>query len=114
MKRLFKCCKRSVLMAAFACVLVLKANAGSYYVIVSGLGGEPDYAQRFTAAAKDLDRIFKAAEPTAHVTTLTGSSATAAQLRQALEAVAHEAKSGDDFALILIGHGSFDGVDYKF
>ena len=28
---------------------------------VAGLGGEPDYEQRFTAAAKDLDKVFKAA-----------------------------------------------------
>ena len=29
-------------------------------------------------------------------------------------AVARDAKANDDFALILIGHGSFDGVEYKF
>ena len=30
-----------------------------YYVTVAGLGGEPDYEQRFTANAKDLDKLFK-------------------------------------------------------
>jgi hypothetical protein len=29
-------------------------------------------------------------------------------------AVARDAKADDDFTLILIGHGSFDGVEYKF
>lgn len=114
MKRAFRCCKRTVLVTAFVCALAFKANAGSYYVIVSSLGGEPDYTQRFTAAAKDLDRIFKGAGPTAHVTTLTGGDATAAQLRKTLETVAREAKPEDDFALILIGHGTFDGAEYKF
>ena len=28
--------------------------------------------------------------------------------------VARDAKAEDDFVLILIGHGSFDGVEYKF
>ena len=28
--------------------------------------------------------------------------------------VAHDAKPEDDFVLMLIGHGSFDGADYKF
>ena len=51
----------------------LQARAATYYVIVAGLGGEPDYEQRFTAAANDLDRIFKAEGPSAHVTTLTGA-----------------------------------------
>ena len=36
------------------------ARAAMYYVTVAGLGGEPDYEQRFTANAKDLDKIFKA------------------------------------------------------
>ena len=90
------------------------AHAAVYYVTVAGLGGEPDYEQRFTAAAKDLDKVFKAADSTAHVSTLTGAQATASQLRETLDAVARDAKADDDFVLILIGHGSFDGVEYKF
>ena len=43
---------------------------------VSGLGGEPDYEQRFTANAKDLDKLFKDSGSSAHVYTLTGSQAT--------------------------------------
>ena len=64
--------------------------------------------------ANDLDRIFKSEGPSAHVTTLTGAQATAAQLKSALASVARDAKADDDFVLILIGHGSFDGVEYKF
>jgi hypothetical protein len=105
--------KRALLLA-MACTFALQARAATYYVIVAGLGGEPDYEQRFTAAAKDLDRIFKAAGPTAHVYTLSGPQATATQLKETMDAVARDAKPADDFALILIGHGSFDGVEYKF
>ena len=99
---------------AFVCVLTVEARAAVYYVTVAGLGGEPDYEQRFTAAAKDLDKVFKAAGDTAHVVTLTGAQATASQLKDSLNAIAREAKADDDFVLILIGHGSFDGVEYKF
>jgi hypothetical protein len=105
--------KRALLLAML-CVLAMRARADTYYVIVAGLGGEPEYEQRFTAAAKDLDRIFTSTGGTAHVYILTGTQATAAQLKQALDAVAHGAKADDDFALVLIGHGSFDGVEYKF
>jgi hypothetical protein len=93
---------------------VLPAQAATYFVIVAGLGGEPDYDQRFTTAANDLDRVLKASGPSAQVTTLTGTQATAADLKRSLQAVAQTAKLDDDFALILIGHGSFDGVEYKF
>ena len=101
-------------LLAAICALAAQARAATYYVIVSGLGGEPDYEQRFTAAANELDKIFKAADPAARVYSLTGAHATAAQLRETMSAVARDAKADDDFALILIGHGSFDGAEYKF
>jgi len=92
----------------------LPAHASVYYVTVAGLGGEPDYEQRFTANAKDLDKLFKESASGAHVYTLTGNQATRARLTETLTSIAHDAKPEDDFVLILIGHGSFDGVDYKF
>src|SRR3984957_18419656 len=96
-----------VLMAA------VSAHASVYYVTVAGVGGEPDYEQRFTANAMDLDKIFKSAVG-AHVTTLTGKQATKAKLTETVSAIAREAKPEDDFVLTLIGHGSFDGAEYKF
>jgi hypothetical protein len=102
--------KRALLLAV-ACAVAIQARAATYYVIVAGLGGDPDYEQRFMAMAKELDRIFS---PVAHVYTLTGPQATATQLTETMGAVARDAKSDDDFTLILIGHGSFDGVEYKF
>ena len=94
---------------------VLPARAATtYYVTVAGLGGEPDYEQRFTALAKDLDKLFKASAAGAHVYTLTGSESTRAHLTETMNLIAREAKPENDFVLILIGHGSFDGVEYKF
>jgi hypothetical protein len=90
-----------------------QARAAVYYVTVAGLGGEPDYEQRFTANAMDLDKIFKSATG-AHVVTLTGKQATRARLAEVVGQIAHQAKPEDDFVLTLIGHGSFDGTEYKF
>jgi hypothetical protein len=80
---------------------------------VAGLGGEKDYEQRFTANAMDLDTIFKSGAD-AHVVTLTGKESTRARLSEAMAAVARDAKPEDDLVLTLIGHGSFDGTEYKF
>ncbi len=88
--------------------------AAPYYVTVAGLGGEADYEQRFTALAKDLDKIFKAAATDAHVYTLTGADSTKAHLTETLQQIAREAKPEDQFTLVLIGHGSYDGEEYKF
>ncbi len=104
--------RKCLVVLCFAAVSV-RAYAGVYYVTVAGLGGEPDYEQRFTAAARDLDRVFKGSGSGAHVVTLSGKDATRARLTEVLASVAREAKAEDDFVLVLIGHGSFDGVEYK-
>ena len=93
---------------------VLPARAAVYYVTVAGMGGEPEYEQRFTGLAEDLDKTLKPSGADAHVYTLTGSDATRAHLTRDSGGVAREAKPEDDFVLMLIGHGSFDGVEYKF
>jgi hypothetical protein len=101
----------------FCCGFLLcaiPARAGVYYVTVAGLGGEPDYEQEFTSLATDLDRLLKASGSDAHVYTLDGNDATRARLTDVLGKVAGQAKPDDDFVLILIGHGSYDGVEYKF
>lgn len=94
--------------------LALPVRAATYYVTVAGLGGEPDYEQRFTATAKDLDKVFRSGGSSAHVYTLSGKDATESHLRETLQNIASEAKPADDFVLVLIGHGSFDGTEYKF
>jgi hypothetical protein len=90
------------------------AHADSYFVNVAGLGGEPDYEQRFAALAADLDRITKATGTTAHVVTLSGPQATREHLQQALADIAGQAHPDDVLVITLVGHGSFDGTQYKF
>ena len=108
---------RASTMAVSVCLLLLlaaaPARAAAYFVTVAGLVGEPDYEQRFTATAKDLDKVLQASGPDVHATTLTGAEATKARVSQALATVAQTAKAEDDFVLVLIGHGTFDGVEYK-
>jgi hypothetical protein len=95
-------------------LLSARAHASVYYVTIAGLVGEPDYEQRFTASARDLEKQLKATGADAHVYGLTGGEATRARLTQVLGEVARDARPEDDFVLILIGHGSYDGVEYKF
>jgi hypothetical protein len=90
------------------------ARADVYFVNVSGLGGEPDYEQRFTALAADLDRITKAGGAASHVVTLSGPQATRDHLQQALLDIAGAAHADDALVITLVGHGSFDGTQYKF
>ncbi len=85
-----------------------------HFVTVAGLGGEPDYEQRFTSLAKEVDKIVHGSAGDNKTYTLTGVDGTKARLSEALGRIAAEAKPDDSFVLLLIGHGSYDGNDYKF
>lgn len=113
-KPMFKAALAISLCLGALVVLARPAQATSYYVTVAGLGGEPEYEQRFTALAKDMDKLLKASGSDAHVFTLSGADATKAHLTDTIAMIAREAKPDDQFVLMLIGHGSFDGVEYKF
>jgi hypothetical protein len=100
---------RLLVFSALACSL----RADSFFLIVSGLGGEPEYEQRFSGWAKDLDKIAHT-EPNAKVDTLIGPDATKVNIESKLRALATSAKAGDSLVVMLIGHGSYDESNYKF
>ena len=108
--------KRRLLPLGLLCIFLSgpSAHAATYYITVAGLGGEPDYEQRFEGLANDLDKLLKDSGGDLHVYTLSGKDATRAHLNDVFAMVAREAKAEDDLVVILIGHGSFDGNEYKF
>ena len=95
-------------------LLLPTLRAETFYLTVAGLGGEPEYEQRFTGWAKDLDKLLKTAEPNAKVETLMGASATKALIEEKLRDFAKLAKADDSIIVMMIGHGSYDEADYKF
>lgn len=95
-----------ILLAAALC-----APAATFYVTLSGLGGEPDYDQRFKMWADDIDSSLKRAGDT-NVVTL--KAPTRDQIRAKFADIDKQIKPDDAFVLMLIGHGSYDGTDYKF
>jgi hypothetical protein len=92
--------------------LAASLNATTFYVTVAGLGGEPDYEQRFATWAQEIDKTLRASGD-ARVETLKGADATAARFKASLQGLAKEAKAEDTVVLMMIGHGAFDGVEYK-
>lgn len=90
----------------------LSAPAATFYVTLSGLGGEPDYDQRFKMWADDIDSSLKRAGGDANVVTL--KAPTREQIRAKFAEIDKQIKPDDAFVLMLIGHGSYDGTDYKF
>ncbi len=94
-------------------VFALTMPAASHYITVAGLGGEADYEQRFTGWAQTIDQVLRTSRTDARIETLTGANATRERIRQVLEKAAQDCGPDDAIALMLIGHGTFDGQDYK-
>jgi hypothetical protein len=97
----------AILLLSAAC-----AHATTFYLTISGLGGEPDYEQRFKMWADDIDGSLKKAGGDAKIVTL--ESPTREKVQAQFAQISREAKPADALVLMLIGHGSYDGVEYKF
>src|SRR6185312_9368705 len=105
---------RPIALSIICLFAAMGLHAATFYVTASGLGGEPDYDKRFQMWAADIDKTLRSTEPGANVTTLSGADATRVKLEAALTHVARQATPEDAFVLMLIGHGTFDGEEYKF
>ena len=90
------------------------ALATTRVLIVAGLGGEAQYEERFTQwSQKTATASVTAAGDTQAVVSLSGSTATREVIEQRFTALTKALVDGDEFVLVLIGHGSFDGNEYR-
>lgn len=111
----------AIVIAAALAVPSRAAAADRFALVVAGATGGQEYAERYTrwtdALSKLLVERFKF-DP-AHVTCLSetaapATAATSANVRRVLQQI-HQSMTRDDLLfIILIGHGTFDGVDAKF
>ena len=117
---------RTSLLATLAATALLLTPTGaaaqSYLLVVSGLGGEPEYVEAFHEwgnAAVDAARtrygiprdhiIYLAPKPERDPDRINGRS-TRDNVAEALRQLAGRAEARDEIFLLLIGHGSSDGT----
>jgi len=89
-------------------LLSVSMYAADYRVIVAGLGGEVDYDTRFQLHAAESQKLLGG-----ECEALIGARATKTNLKAALEKLT-KATAEDTLTVLLIGHGTFDGLAYKF
>jgi len=95
--------------------LASAAQAEPYYLIVGGLGGESGYANRFLAQSESLaDAARRSLGDASRVTLLNGEAATREALTEVFGSLSRTVTPADTLAVFLIGHGSFDGIAYKY
>lgn len=90
------------------------ASAATHAVIITGQGGEPEYEKRFreqTAAISGAAR--KLAGDSGGVSVLDGAKASRDSVRAEFRRLATQLSPEDQIMVVLIGHGSYDGEEYK-
>lgn len=102
------------LVVGFAAAVASPARADLYYLVVGGLGGEPKYQEQFDKATTEIAAVARRTTGNERVIVLQGESATRAAVVKAFESLRTRTKPADSVAVVLVGHGSFDGDTYKF
>jgi hypothetical protein len=113
------CCVAALLLA---CASVAVANGERRFaLIVAGASGGQEYAQQYGKWTDELSALLATqmkvdAESIVVLsdTPRPDGSATAANVRKAMAKLRSTVGHGDLLLIVLIGHGTFDGVDAKF
>src|SRR5205085_1968689 len=82
-----------VLLGAVLLLTAGSAPAATFYLTIAGLGGEPDYTQRFKMWTEDMDGSLKKAGGDSHITTLQAPYRD--QIKSYFEGIVPKAKPAD-------------------
>ncbi len=107
---------RSIVVIFSLLVAVPTAAQQTHLLVVTGVPGDDEHAQRFQKwAATFIDAAKKKdAVPDANITYLSDRTATRDGIDAAFTTIASRAKPNDTVIVLLIGHGSFDGRQAAF
>lgn len=105
-------------MKALACAAALlgaaSSQAATQVLVVAGIGGEAQYEERFAQWSQTMaGAAVTVTGDKEAVVRLAGEGATREAITRELTRVARSVAAGDQFLLMLVGHGSFDGNEYR-
>lgn len=95
-------------------LLATPVRAEFHGVIIQGLSGNPDYAEQFELQTGQLERAARSLADPEHVHVFRGESVSRDTLQKFFSELAEKTDPEDSIAIFLVGHGSFDGLEYKF
>ena len=105
----------AVVVAVGAAAVALPARAAIYYVTVGGPGRRAGLRAALHGAGQGSGQAAQGSRRRrARLHAVRRATRRARASPRCWDRSPREAKPDDDFVLMLIGHGTFDGVDYKF
>ena len=116
MNLLLRPLKRAILV--FSTVLMsaisISAQAELYITIVQGLGGEPAFVENFHTQSQTIAEASASLTDDDKLTLFNGEDATRENLLAHFSTQSTMMTEDDRAAIYLVGHGSYDGEEYKF
>lgn len=88
--------------------------ADRYVTIIQGLDGTQTYGQQFTEQATRLNIAAESITENSLIRFISGDEATRENIMEHFSQLQTVMQEDDRIAVFLIGHGSFDGYEYKF
>ena len=102
--------------ASLAGLMLLPALtfAELHVVIVEGLPGDQVYAEQFDSQVTAISMALRSVTDRERMRVFRADDVSRDAVLGHLRSLQSEVRSSDQFALFLIGHGSYDDVEYKF
>lgn len=88
--------------------------AETHAIVVEGLAGDAVYAEQFERQSRTIGAALRSQSGVGNVLVLRGEAATRDAVLEQLASMREKLEASDPFVLILLGHGSYDDVEYKF
>lgn len=105
---------RVALCLSLAASFAMPVRAATRTLICQGLGGEASYDEQFTMQVSALRRAALTQGSEAQLQVLNARECTRAALAEQFKRLTAQTTGEDRLALYLVGHGSYDGDDYRF
>lgn len=102
------------LTALLASLLALPAQAQVHVTIVQGLGGTPEFERRFDEQTDSIAEAAGSLTGDENIHIFRGTEARREALLQHFSTLAANMSEDSRAMIYLIGHGSYDGEEYKF
>lgn len=90
------------------------AAAELHALVVEGLAGDPVYAEQFERQGRSVADAIETQAGDGNVRLLRSGDATRESVLERLAELQGALQASDQFVLVLLGHGSYDDVEYKF
>jgi hypothetical protein len=103
-----------IALATFLSATSLSARAELYFTIIEGLAGEPVFEEKFHTQSQTLADASATLANADKITLFNGENATRENLLAHFDSQSAMMNEDDRAVIYLVGHGSFDGEEYKF